>query len=277
MFIKKKMQRLFFTMLVTAFSGIYFAAAQKIVLKDPEGDDNGPGSYVYPTDAVYKKGSFDIRELVIEKRNPGKLEISVAVNSTLEDPWKYGMGFCLQMLFLFIDTDQQANSGFTKAPPGLNVVFSPKDAWDKCIILSPQTPQRIVSEIKIKAPDMSSALLIPSRTRGSGRKILATVSWPDDIDISKCSFQLVMQANEGFPTGNALLTRPVNEYEGQHRFGGGDDGDCDPHILDVLAGNAKGEEEEKKAQYTMLSYECGPDGSARKTATLQMIRPAAPR
>ncbi|MEX0677477.1 MAG: glucodextranase DOMON-like domain-containing protein [Pirellulales bacterium] len=30
-----------------------------ISFKDPVGDDNGPGSYTYPTDEVYTKGSFD--------------------------------------------------------------------------------------------------------------------------------------------------------------------------------------------------------------------------
>ncbi len=28
------------------------ATAQKVSFKDPTGDDNGPGTYTYPTDAV---------------------------------------------------------------------------------------------------------------------------------------------------------------------------------------------------------------------------------
>ncbi len=58
-----------------------------------------------------------------------------------------------------------------------------------------------------------------------------------------------MQSNEGFPAGNDLLTRKVNEYEGQHRFGGGNDGDCDPQAIDILAGNGKGDASEMQAQY----------------------------
>ena len=53
-----------------------------------------------------------------------------------------------------------------------------------------------------------------------------------------------MQSNEGFPDGKDLLTRKVNEYEGQHRFGGGTDGDCDPHVIDILAGNGTGAADE---------------------------------
>jgi carbohydrate-binding DOMON domain-containing protein len=32
------------------------ALAQSVSFKDPTGDDNGPGGYSYPTDAVYRKG-----------------------------------------------------------------------------------------------------------------------------------------------------------------------------------------------------------------------------
>ena len=40
-------------------SGAY---AAEYVFTDPAGDDNGPGNYVYPTDAVYSPGSFDLVE-----------------------------------------------------------------------------------------------------------------------------------------------------------------------------------------------------------------------
>lgn len=70
-----------------------------------------------------------------------------------------------------------------------------------------------------------------------------------------------MQSNEGFPADDDLLTRRVNEFEGQHRFGGGSDFMCDPHVMDVLGDHA------------MLAYECGDDGGAVKKATLTMVRP----
>ena len=42
------------------------ASAESVTLTDPKGDDKGPGTYVYPTDPVYKPGSFDLTELTIE-------------------------------------------------------------------------------------------------------------------------------------------------------------------------------------------------------------------
>jgi len=97
----------------------------------------------------------------------------------------------------------------------------------------------------------------------------------DDLgggDPSKWGYQVVMQSNEAFPDRSDLLSRKVNEFEGQHRFGGGNDGDCDPHVIDILAGKGEGAPDEEQAQYEMLEYQCGADGSSVKRATLQMVR-----
>lgn len=244
----------------------------KVTFKDPSGDDNGPGNYKYPTDTVYKKGSFDITEFTAEKKG-NKIDFQVTLGTNLEDPWKMGNGFATQMVFIFIDTDGKEGSGRTDSPPGLNIQFAPGSAWDKLVILSPQAPARVRKEVETKAAGMKGDIIIPERTKGAGRKITGSVD-AESIkgDPSQWGFQVVMQSNEGFPAGNDLLTRKVNEYEGQHRFGGGNDGDCDPHVIDVLAGSGKGDEAEKKAQYDMLKYECAEDGSSKAKATLTMVR-----
>ena len=105
-------------------------AADKVSFKDPTGDDDGPGTYKYPTDAVYKKGSFDITDVNVEK-NGDKIDFTVGVNAALEDPWNMKKGFSTQMVFIFIDTDGKEGSGHTDAPPGLNVQFAKTAAWDK--------------------------------------------------------------------------------------------------------------------------------------------------
>jgi len=79
-------------------------------------------------------------------------------------------------------------------------------------------------------------------------------------DPATWGYQVIMQSNEGFPAGTDLLTRKVNEFEGQHRFGGGTDYDCDPHVMDILGDHA------------WLKYECNDDGSAKKLAVLEMVR-----
>ncbi len=257
--------------LAAALLGAPALAGDKVSFKDPTGDDNGPGSYKYPTDTVYKRGSFDLTDFTFEKKG-SKADITLGFNTTLEDAWKMGNGFSVQMAFVFIDTDGKEGSGSTEGLPGLNVKFAPANAWEKVIIISPQNSARVKAEAGNKAGAAKDNVLVPNRTKGSGRKVSSTVDLAGlEGDPSQWHFQVVVQSNEGFPAGNDLLTRKVNEYEGQHRFGGGNDGDCDPHAIDVLAGEGKGDASEVKAQHEMLSYECAEDGSAKKPATLTMV------
>ncbi|MEJ2602075.1 MAG: glucodextranase DOMON-like domain-containing protein [Gammaproteobacteria bacterium] len=248
--------------------------AGDLKLMDPTGDDNGPGGYLYPTDAAYTPGSFDLAEVEIEEKGRD-IEFSVSVNQRLDDPWGMDTGFAVQMVFIFIDTDGRQGSGHTAGLPGLNVQFAPADAWDKVVILSPQPAARVQAEIASKAADMANDIVVPRRTTGRGKTISAKVKAEEigDGDPAGWGYQVVMQSNEGFPAKTDLLTRRVNEFEGQHRFGGGNDMMCDPHVMDALAGNADGSDDEIQLQHDMLgSYTCSMDGSEDELATLTMVR-----
>ena len=246
-----------------SFLFVAAAGAQEISFSDPQGDDNGPGNYTYPTDTAYTAGSFDMTGFKM-KVSGDQANFEVDVVSKLEDPWGMRVGFAVQMVFIYIDTDHKEGSGFTKGLPGTNVQFAPADAWDRVVILSPQSAARVKQEVDSKAGQLAPGVLIPKTTKGSGSKILGSVPLKDigSTDPNTWGFQVVMQSNEGFPTAGDLLTRKVNEYEGQHRFGGGNDGDCDPHVIDVLG-------DDQKAQ---LTYECNADGTSKTMATLHMVR-----
>ncbi len=135
-------------------------------------------------------------------------------------------------------------------------------------MLSPQKKARVVSEASSKLGALAKDVVVPNLTRGRGRTITGSVPLAElggDGNVDAWGYQVVMQSNEGFPAATDFLTRKVNEYEGQHRFGGGNDGDCDPHAMDVLDGpDAK--------QADMLAYTCGPNGESVKKATLKMIK-----
>ena len=247
---------------------------EKITFKDPVGDDHGPGSYTYPTDAAYTRGSFDLTEFSVSKQGD-RLKFDVTVGARLEDPWEMKTGFSVQMVFIFIQTDNRQGDGFTDTVPGLNVKFASADVWDKLVILSPHPPGRVETEVEQKvAAAQQSSIIVPDRVKGAGRTISASVEL-DRLgggDPSKWGYQVVMQSNEGYPEGRDLLTRKVNRLAGQHRFGGGTDDDCDPHVIDTLAGKGQGGADEVSAQHEMLKYECLPDGTVKQAAVLKMVR-----
>ena len=247
--------------------------AETLTFSDPVGDDNGPGNYLYPTDPVYLPGSFDLTGLTVEY-DEKNVEFSVDVNSKLKDPWGMEVGFAVQMAFIHIDTDGVEGSGHTGGMPGTNLKFAEANAWEKVVVLSPQPKSRVASEVRSKAEDWRDDVLIPGRTRGKGKTISGKIKRKEfgDSDPATWSFQVVMQSNEGFPSKTDLLTRKVNEYEGQHRFGGGTDYDCDPHVMDVLAGKGSGADDEVAAQHEMLKFACSEDGEAEALATLTMVK-----
>jgi carbohydrate-binding DOMON domain-containing protein len=242
-----------------------FGTAHAVEFSDPRGDDKGPGNYTYPTDGVYKAGSFDLIKFKAEKSG-ANVDFAVDVAANLEDPWGMGGGFAVQMIFVFIKTG--AAGGHTATPPGLNVQFAPGHEWNKVVILSPQKKARVTGEAEAKAAALAKDIVVPNITRGRGRTISGSVPLAElggDGNVDGWSYQVVVQSNEGFPAAADLLTRKVNEYEGQHRFGGGNDADCDPHTMDVLdSPDAK--------QAEMLAYTCAADGKATKMATLKMVK-----
>lgn len=154
------------------------AGAADVVFEDPAGDDHGPGGYTYPTDAAYTRGSFDLVKFELTTKGK-KANLAVTVNANLEDPWGMDVGFATQMVFVFIDTDGKEGSGHTGAPPGLNLQFAPGAAWEKCIVLSPQPFARVKQEVDAKAGELAADIVIPSRVRGSGRAITASVDLSD--------------------------------------------------------------------------------------------------
>lgn len=238
-----------------AGSPITPGAAYGFTMTDPVGDDKGPGTYTYPTDAVYKPGSFDITEVKVIP-NGDTVEFDVTTNSRIEDPWDSkawgGNGFSVQMAFIHIDTDHVAGSGVTQGIPGTNVRFAPEEAWDKVVVISPQGPTRLNSEIDLKAPNLKGKIVVPKITRAQGRTLIAVVDTKDlgGAPAPTWGYQVLMQSNEGFPDKKDLLTRKVNEFEGQHRFGGGSDYDNDPQVLDMLVPPGS---DAAKAQYDLLS------------------------
>jgi len=268
----KTTTRCLLTAIAFALATAGAARAEGVKFADPTGDDKGPGNYLYPTDGVYTAGSFDLT--AFEVTGGDSPSFNVTVNDTLKDPWGMGVGFAVQMVFIFIDMDGAAGSGHTEGLPGLNVSFAPESAWEKVVILSPQPQSRAMTEVKSKAASLEKDIVVPRRTTGTGKTISGKVKLEDlgGGDPAKWGYQVVVQSNEGYPDKGDLLTRKVNEFEGQHRFGGGNDSDCDPHVMDLLAGKGEGKPEEAQAQYDMLKYECGPEGQSVKRATLSVVR-----
>lgn len=257
------------------------ATAQfELTLTDPKGDDKGPGAYVYPTAAEYKPGSFDLTSVQIQEKGDSVV-FTVSLKSRIEDPWDSttwtppGQGYSLQFVQIYVDTDSKMGSGHKEALPCMNVTFPEASRWDKVVLISPQAVTRVKTEVKTKAKKVKGDVIVPKRVKVSGKKLIVTVPKKElGTPTTEWGWQVLVQSNEGYPRGECLLTRDVNEIEGEHRFGGGNDWDCDPHAIDVLIPPAKGGADEVTGQSEALAHTCaGSDRSKATLAELPMIYP----
>jgi carbohydrate-binding DOMON domain-containing protein len=199
------------------------------------------------------------------------VELRVTVKSRIEDPWDSqawgGNGFSVQMAFIHIDTDHARGSGVREGLPGTNVRFAEDEAWDRVVIISPQGPTRVNAEVESKCPQWKGRIAVPKITRASGRTLIAVVDAAalGGPPLVGWGWQVLMQSNEGFPAKTDLLTRKVNEFDGQHRFGGGTDYDNDPHVMDILVppgGDPAKRQHEILSKYNKAATEPKPDDLA---------------
>ena len=224
------------------------AGAQSVVFEDPVGDDRGPGTYVYPSDPVYVRGAFDITRFEV-RPGAGYVDFAVTVAADLTNPWRRTAGFSLQFPIVFVAALEM---GIDEGLPGQNVMFD-MPGWDRAVLMSPQPPADVRREVERR--DLETVAIVPSRLWTEGRTIVARVplSALPEGQPDEWAYQVLMQANDGMATGRRLLMSVVYELEGRHSFGGGDDGDCDPHVIDMLT--PPGED-----QYAILGdYVCDAD------------------
>ncbi len=227
-------------------------AAESVTFDDQSGDDFGQGTLIYPTNPVFRPGVFDLVAFTVTPEGE-RLRLEFDMAAPVQNEWSMAGGFDVQMFFVFVDSEA---GGHNDGLPGLNVAFAQDSGWEKAVVVSPQPFDRVVSEIR-KAGALAPDVLAAQDVSAEGYRIRAYVPIADMGSGSPegWGFQVLVQSNEGFPEGSDLLTRRVNEFEGEYRFGGGNDGNCDPHVVDILG------------SHEQLAHECGV-----KLATLEMSR-----
>lgn len=269
---------LYTTTVALALTAATANAGDALSFADPKGDDDGWGKATYPTGKEYTAGAFDIVKVDI-KEDGADTVFEVEVAQPLTDPWDSkswnGNGYSLQFVQIYLDTDGKKRSGEKNGVPGSGVEFAPDAYYEKVVLLSPQPRSKLSGELEAKARWLKSRAVIPARTEARRKSIVARVPSAElgGAPSAKWGVQVVMLSNEGFPAKEDVLSRKVNEFNGEHRFGGGCDGFGDPQIVDMLAGSGKGDASETEAQHKILSnYKCADESKDAKYPQLEMVR-----
>lgn len=253
------------------------AWAGSLEFRDPSGDDNAWGSLRYPTGKEYAPGAFDLVGVQI-REDGDDVVFEVSFKAQITDPWNSkdwgGNGFSLQFVQIYLDTDGKRRSGERRALPGAWVEFTPDAYYEKVVLISPQPTAKLKGEVKAKAKRLLRRVVFPTRTEARQNTLVARVP-KKLVGTPKATWgvQALVLSNEGFAAKEDILARRVNEYEGEHRFGGGCDGLGDAQVVDIFAGQAQGSADEVEAQHKALKgYTCADTIGKAKMAKIPMIR-----
>ena len=94
---------------------------------DPTGDDNGPGTYQYPTDSAFQPGAFDLtRFQVLSDGTTAYLRATVANLAAT-----FGVVGGAQLLDVYVHTPGATNTSTAAAFPTRNYTIDPSGAWSQ--------------------------------------------------------------------------------------------------------------------------------------------------
>ncbi len=209
---------------------------------DPEGDDYGPGTYTYPTDAVFETQAFDLKALTVS-RDEKQMIFKFEFYGPVPNPWGSPNNLAIQSLDVYIDTDPGAGSGARLFLPGRNAALESDNGWEIALWAEGWTPQVLVPD-----PDT----LEPKTLTNVDFKIivdpaanLVTLRVPLDIfgpgDPAEWGYAAAVLGQEGYPSTGVWRVRDVSPVGEQWRFGGGIDDVNHTRIIDLAFAGEQGD------------------------------------
>lgn len=228
-------------------------------LNDPKGDDNGPGSYVYPSDSAFNKGSFDLRNFSVY-RDGSTVRFVTTVDGQITNAWG-GNGMSTQRLNIYLGNASSSNSRSvaqaTPELPGTNTYT--QGAWQKAIVADGRNNgARYASgvydpgEEPSKSADVNLSIV-------QGNAIVASVPTTalDGVNLEQIAYQVSIfsSAEDSEGIGNVRPVFSKDCWDGlnacptfvhQYRFGGGlgevtdtaahDSVTTDSNAIDIISG-----------------------------------------
>ncbi|MBI4859507.1 MAG: hypothetical protein HY815_04505 [Candidatus Riflebacteria bacterium] len=239
--------------------------------RDPTYDDRGPGSYTYPllveqsvqrrlvtgsSDTLEdrstrgynldgKTGLFDITKFEVIDGGPNVVfEISTArpIPKTREDLSTEAKGWFLQLMDIYIDKDRKPGSGRTRTLPGRAVSFAPDCGWEQMILVTPQVSfdvRRLIEQITwdLDFVRMKNDIVVAEQVFVEGYTFRVFVpkgqiGEPQPTWGYQCMMMMFNPSNLEY---GHFQQGKVKRFPGTNQFGGADEYNGHPNVIDVLA------------------------------------------
>jgi alpha-amylase/alpha-mannosidase (GH57 family) len=198
-------------------------------LIDPQGDDNGPGTYTYATDGVFGGGAFDLTSFTVgyDEEN---IVFRFIVAGPVENVWNSPNGLSVQTFDIYIDQDGP-ETGARLMLPGRNAALGVDYGWDYAIWVEGWYPGIYVpgDEGPEQVDVQWTILTDPGQSK-------ITVKVPKDLlgdDPENWTYAAVLMGQEGYPSTGVWRIRDVESTAKQWRFGGAPDDTNHTRIIDL--------------------------------------------
>jgi len=191
---------------------------------DPAGDDHGPGTYTYPTDAVFEKGVFDITDFTVGMSDTDMV-FTFTFAGAIKNPWNSGNNFSIQTLDVYVDKDPGAGTGARELLPGRNASFVQGDGWDYAIWAEGWTPGIFAPDpttLEAKAVNGATFKIIVD-TAKSTISLRVPRSALGEGDPTTWGYAAMVMSQDGYPSPGVWRVRDVKATAEQWRIGGGSD------------------------------------------------------
>jgi glucoamylase len=132
---------------------------------DPAGDDNGPGTYQYPTSSNFTAGSFDLTGFRVNQT-----ATNVYLQISLRDlAATFGSNFGAQMLDIYARDPSVASTSTSSAIPAENYTIAPAGAWTERVEADGFDPVKWVNAAGVS---LGSAQLVADPPSGTATIVL---------------------------------------------------------------------------------------------------------
>ncbi len=208
-----------------------------LVVKDSVGDDNGPGTYTYPTDGVFKESIYDA-ELFTVRYDSEDLILTFSFVAPIENPWGSPIDLSLQTMDVYIDMDPGAGTGARKLLPGRNAALVEGSGWDVAVWAEGWTSQVVQVDPETLAPknytEASSAMNIVLDPAQNAVVIRVPLEYLGEGDPADWAYAAVVLGQEGYPAEGVWRVRDIGNTSSQWLFGGGPLDANHTRIIDLI-------------------------------------------
>ncbi len=204
-------------------------------VSDPEGDDYGPGTYTYPTDAVFTGKAFDLKSFKVAY-DENNIIFKVELFGAISNAWGSPNNLSIQTLDIYVDVDPGQETGERKLLPGRNLSLQAEDGWEYAIWAEGWTPQILKpDEAGVEPKPISDAelkIIVDPASRSVTIRVPKTVF--GDGDPSQWGYAVAVMGQEGYPASGVWRIRDVEASAAQYRFGGAPDDANHTRVIDIL-------------------------------------------